>query len=245
MLIKQYIEHIRANHPIILKIFKMLQAPSPTYLKTDKTHYLKLRSILESEFTNPRILNIGSGPEIHKRNYYLGEEYVSNMVHFDIVPYPVIDFQADAHYLPLVDECFDLLLFHSEIEHMHTPPLVVDEMYRVLKPGGIAYAVAPFILRWHPKGDYYRFSEEGIHHLFKRFEKIEDGIIGGPASALSCILRYFLPLIFSFGTVVLYWILVTIFGWLTFWIKYLDFFLVKHPCSPIVSLGFYSIYRRP
>lgn len=50
---------------------------------------------------------------------------------------------ADAYALPFDDARFDRVFSHALIEHLAEPQRAVDEMYRVLKPGGYIGACSP------------------------------------------------------------------------------------------------------
>lgn len=45
--------------------------------------------------------------------------------------------------LPFADNFFDVIYSKSVIEHFHYPERLVQEMYRVLKPGGLAITLCP------------------------------------------------------------------------------------------------------
>ncbi len=51
--------------------------------------------------------------------------------------------QGDGCCLPFRDDTFDLVVSHSVIEHTFDPQRYVDEIYRVLKPGGILFLETP------------------------------------------------------------------------------------------------------
>ena len=79
---------------------------------------------------------------------------------------------ADAHNLPLRENSIDFVLCRAVLEHLAQPFMAVDEIYRVLKPGGSCYVTVPFIYRYHgtkESNDYFRFTDEGVKLLFKDF----------------------------------------------------------------------------
>jgi ubiquinone/menaquinone biosynthesis C-methylase UbiE len=45
---------------------------------------------------------------------------------------------ADAEHLPFADATFDLVYAHGVVQYTANPRALVDECYRVLKPGGTA-----------------------------------------------------------------------------------------------------------
>lgn len=73
------------------------------------------------------------------------------------------------------------------MEHVENPFKAVEELYRVLKPGGKVLVSIPFIWPYHAASrykDYWRFSEDGLRVLFNKFSKIEIVKAGGYLSAL-------------------------------------------------------------
>lgn len=47
---------------------------------------------------------------------------------------------GSAEDIPFVDESFDIVLSTGLLEHFENPQIVIDEMVRILKPGGIFYS---------------------------------------------------------------------------------------------------------
>lgn len=84
--------------------------------------------------------------------------------------------KGDAHSLPFKSNCIDAMLSKAVLEHVYNPFVVLDEMYRVLKPGGVAYLWVPFLHSYHPRRDYedfFRFTKDGIKLLTKKFKSVE------------------------------------------------------------------------
>lgn len=75
---------------------------------------------------------------------------------------------------------------------MLEPSRVVSEILRVLKPGGIVYAETPFMQQVHEgAADFTRFTELGHRWLFRDFDEIERGAIGGPGLSVYWSMKYF------------------------------------------------------
>lgn len=91
---------------------------------------------------------------------------------FDSRPMKGVDVVGDALNLPFKTETFDRILCTEALHHMQDPFVAVDEMWRVLKPGGVAILstrmAAPIITTG--TRDYFRFTENGLKELFKRWE---------------------------------------------------------------------------
>ncbi len=86
-----------------------------------------------------------------------------------------VDIVADAEDLRGIigDDKFDMVLCLSVFEHTKSPSKLIEEIKRILKPGGQVIVLAPFIMCLHDTpGDYWRFTQYGIELLFKDgFEK--------------------------------------------------------------------------
>jgi len=150
---------------------------------------------------------------------------------------------CDAHTIPFSDGSFDAVVVQAVLEHVLDPDKCVAEIHRVLKPGGLVYSEIPFMQQVHmERYDFTRFTDMGQRRLFRKFEEIERGIIGGPASALAWSLRYFL-ISFSDSRIVKK-ILSTFAIFAFFWIKYFDYFLVNKRSSYCGASGFYFMGRK-
>ena len=68
--------------------------------------------------------------------------------------------------LPFRDASFDTVLCLQVLEHVPRPWRLLDEIARVLRPGGALVLTAPHIWGLHEEPrDYYRFTPFGLRHL--------------------------------------------------------------------------------
>jgi SAM-dependent methyltransferase len=75
---------------------------------------------------------------------------------------------GDAHHLPFAPGSFDLIISTEMLEHTAEPQRIVDEIRRVLRPGGRLLLTTRFIFPLHDvPGDYFRFTNYGLAHLFR------------------------------------------------------------------------------
>jgi len=159
---------------------------------------------------------------------------------------PTVDLFCDICDLPLEDNSLDLVMSSSILEHVYNPERAVEEMYRVVKPGGYVYAEIPFLRAYHMiPVDYQRYTISGIEQLFKRhgFTLIGKGICSGPFTAMVLFLRDFIGGLLSFnkytkmiGSLVLSVILHPI--------KYLDRFFENAEWAKVNACNFYYIGRK-
>ncbi len=178
------------------------------------------------------LLNIGSG--VHKPHL--------DIVNIDILYYKGVDLVANAETLPFPTGSIDAIVCESLLEHVPRPQKIVDEMYRVLKPGGGIYIVIPFVYPFHASpNDFQRWSVTGLRELIKAgiVEKI--GTRAGPTSALVGQLGTWFAIAFSFGYEPLYNLLSLLSLLLFFPFKFLDLLLGWYPTSIHGAGQFYSV----
>lgn len=102
------------------------------------------------------------------------------------------DVIADLHDLPLEDGSFDAVLCTEVLEHVAEPARVLDELARVLRPGGSVLITVPFVIGLHEEPhDHYRYTSHGLRGLLGRsgFTGIEVEPLTGYWSTLSHVLR--------------------------------------------------------
>jgi SAM-dependent methyltransferase len=95
-----------------------------------------------------------------------------------------VDFVARAEDLPLEDSSIDLVVTQETLEHVRNPFKAMDEIQRVLKPGGTLYCQLPFVIGYHPgPTDFWRFTREGIVELVRHsgLHCEEVGVSVGPS----------------------------------------------------------------
>lgn len=68
---------------------------------------------------------------------------------------------------------FDAVICTEVLEHVLNPFNAVDEIWRMLKQGGVCFVSTPFNLRIHgPLPDCWRFTDHGLRSLFHRFSNV-------------------------------------------------------------------------
>jgi SAM-dependent methyltransferase len=97
----------------------------------------------------------------------------------DARPGPGVDLVADLHDLDLPTDAAGAILCCDTLEHVGFPDRAVEEMYRVLAPGGIIVitSVMNFHIHDHPH-DYWRFTPDGFALLLRRFPRSRVGSAG-------------------------------------------------------------------
>jgi len=97
-----------------------------------------------------------------------------NRLALDIVPGRGVRLVGDAQALGIRDEAFPSILCTEVLEHLPEPQRAIDEMWRVLEPGGQLVLTTRFLFPIHDAPhDYFRFTKYGLRHLLRRFEILE------------------------------------------------------------------------
>jgi SAM-dependent methyltransferase len=211
---------------------------SPLSNQTARLQVRRMSSALRVEGHGarpPRVLVVGGGTI----GYGLDELYADpnlELLAFDIYASPFTQFIADAHAIPLADASVDAVIVQAVLEHVLAPQTVVDEIGRVLRPRGLVYADTPFMQQVHAGAhDFTRFTDSGHRYLFRSFERIDSGAVGGAGTALRWSVEYFvraltrsrmLGKVFSAGL-----------GWLGFLDRFLDERHSLDACSSVFFLG--------
>ncbi len=161
-----------------------------------------LRHTLD-EFANKphaRVLDIGAGQVVEKNHragfHALAETYARMMqrcqyigLEIDAAGRPAV--VGDAHRLPFASGSMDGVLLVSVLEHLHDPIRAVDEVWRVLKRGGIFFSYAPFYHPYHESPhDYFRFTADGYRYLLRDFSEMQIVSGGNYVAVLNDVMAY-------------------------------------------------------
>lgn len=214
---------------ILNRVQKMLV---PDYRK--RSAVAAVSKIFDRQPTSALCLSIGGGP---------GRCHPA-LVNVNVGPFPNVEVVADAHQLPYADNSVDAIFCEAVIEHLSRPVKAVQEMFRVLKPGGMVFAATPFLQAYHGYPHHYQnFTLTGHQHLFTShgFELEESGACVGPIYTMfnltSKFLRYFLPTVISLPLLVI-WNLCSL------PLRPLDRLLNEHPKAHMLASLTYLVARK-
>src|SRR5688500_11085311 len=97
-----------------------------------------------------------------------------NRLPIDLVARPGIQVVTDAQRLAFRDGSFEVVLCTEVLEHIPEPQQAIDEMFRVLAPGGKLVLTTRFLFPIHDAPhDYFRFTKYGLRYLLRRFDALE------------------------------------------------------------------------
>ena len=132
-----------------------------------------------------------------------------------------VDLLADIQRLPFANASVDGVICTYVLEHVADARACIDEIVRVVKPGGQIYISVPFIFPTHPDPlDRWRWTLDGLRYSLRDFDEIEAGNAGGPFSAYVAITPTLLGSAFS--NFYLFNAFRFALGWLMWPFKFLD-----------------------
>ncbi len=83
--------------------------------------------------------------------------------------YTALNVSGDLLAMPFADGAFDRVLCTETLEHLTDPQLFLNEVARVLCPGGCLYMTAPLSFKEHQQPhDYFRYTRYGLALLLGR-----------------------------------------------------------------------------
>lgn len=128
------------------------------------------------------VLDVGGGEGFSKGlGKYKQWFNKSNYRSFDI-PGSGATIIGDIHHMNLPSESEDAVICNAVLEHVADPIRAVEEIWRVLKPGGLVLVQVPSIYPYHRNkgrdgqggyGDYWRFFDDTLKYMFRNFSHVE------------------------------------------------------------------------
>jgi len=217
------------------KIRRILRSPRP-FWSPHRTH---IESFLRPYVDDPDnvVLHLGA------KEAFLGP----SVIHIDLYPFPGIDLVTDAAALGIASASVDCVYLPALLEHVPYPAAVVDEVFRVLRPGGIAVVEVPFMQGYHADpDDYQRYTLSGLRTLLSKFREVEASALAGPSSSLAWVLRDWLAAwVPRHKLPRAHRVAKQLAGWSTFWLRYADAFMIRSPTAHELASGIYFIGEKP
>jgi SAM-dependent methyltransferase len=207
-----------------------------------RERYAKMAELLLQENPHPVVLIVGGSIIGYGMKEFLEHPDI-RFVETDITFGPRTQIICDSHDIPFQDNTFDGVVAQAVLEHVVDPHHCVAEIHRVLKNTGIVYAETPFMQQVHGgRYDFLRFTYLGYRRLFRHFAEIESGVVCGPGMALAWSWTYFALSMTTtrIGRAIAY----AVTSLSSFWLKYLDKYLIKKPGAFDAASGYYIMARR-
>lgn len=134
-------------------------------------HYKYLhKDIAESiqKYAQGKVLDIGCGNKPYEK---LFEGKISSYTGCDIIQSDQnkVDVLCEANKIPLDAAQYDTVFSTQTIEHVADHQGVINEAFRLLKPGGSIIVSAPLYWYLHEEPyDFFRFTKYGFEYIFNK-----------------------------------------------------------------------------
>ena len=146
-------------------------------------------------FKNIKIaVDIGGNKLIGKKKFSFPVDKVDLWINLNINEKLMPEIVGDASKIPIRDKSVDLVILTEVLEHLTLPAQSINEIYRIIKPGGEFIGSAPFIFPIHgDPDDYYRFTDSALKLMLKKFKTVEIEPMGGLFGVIALMIEQGIP----------------------------------------------------
>ena len=126
-----------------------------------------------------RVLDAGAGDEIYRSLFSQTHYESTDFGQSAGMAYAPMSYVSDLAHLPIQNDSYDALICTQVLEHVPNPQQVLNELFRVMKPGGQLWLTTPLFFEEHMQPhDFFRYTRFGLQHLLSEagfvVEKIEE-----------------------------------------------------------------------
>lgn len=137
-----------------------------------------LYEFLDAQYSQiPRgsiVLNVGSGGKISDLLHAYAIRNDFRVLSMDIDPARGPDLVGDISNAPCPCASVDVVVLSEVLEHVQVPQAAIQNIHRLLKPGGRLILTVPFLFPIHDQPhDYYRYTRFGLEYLLQAFQAVE------------------------------------------------------------------------
>lgn len=188
-----------------------------------------------------RVIDLGSG----------GRRVSSGTICVDFIPFHGTDLVGDVQKLPVRDGVADLVLATGLIEHVEDDRAVLQEVVRILRPGGYVHIELPFLQQYHEDPiDCRRFTVQGLERELRRvgLEPVRSGSHIGPTVTMITLSAYYASLWFEGRSRVAKAVSTGVFfafSVLLWPFKFLDSLLIHKRSAHRLAFGVFCTARKP
>ncbi len=149
----------------------------------DRYYLSKFIQEIQTQITG-NILEIGGTPK--DKDFYQVNPGTSYRI-LNIEAGPGVDIVGDAHDALLVEpDSLDSVIIFNVLEHCYAPWIVVENIYKWLKPGGKCFAMVPSAIRVHATPvDYWRPLPDAFAWIFRKYSQQKLYVYGNPITVIA------------------------------------------------------------
>lgn len=131
------------------------------------------------------VLDLGCGYQTYRP--FFGSHPV-RYVGLDVTGGPFVDVVGVGESIPLASSSVELVLCTQVLEHTDDPQGVLNEIARILRPGGTCLLSTHGVYPYHAHRDYWRWTGAGLALLFQRCAAFADVRVLPNGGFFSCLL---------------------------------------------------------
>jgi SAM-dependent methyltransferase len=143
---------------------------NPNWLVLRKRRQLFIGWLKNTPAGKLSVLDVGG--RIQPYRILLGERCV-RYVAMDLRLTPLVDVVGHGERLPFRSQQFDIVVCTQVLEYVPEPKVVIAEIHRALKAGGILLLSVPSVFPRDSESEYWRFLPCALKHLLSDFSSID------------------------------------------------------------------------
>jgi SAM-dependent methyltransferase len=140
----------------------------PAYVNASRVHLSRMvRRFAKGTKKGMVVLDAGAGTSPYRKFFKHAQYEAADFAELG-TKYAPLDYVCDITDIPVEDARFDRILCNQVLEHLPEPGRAMDELHRVLKPGGRVFLSVPLFYEEHQKPyDFYRYTQFSLRRLFE------------------------------------------------------------------------------
>jgi SAM-dependent methyltransferase len=119
----------------------------------------------------------------------------SRYISVDLRPTPLVSIIANGEALPLRESSFDLVLCTQVLQYASDPAMLLQEVHRVLRPGGRLFLSVPSAQIVDSAEECWRFLPHALRQMLRAFDHVEivpeGGSVAGFFRTMNCCFNIF------------------------------------------------------
>jgi len=160
-------KHIVYNHIPLMTLDPEAAINYSKNIVSEHIYSYQWRPFIQNSDNEP-VLDFGSGNN---------PDFFSNLIKFDIFPFPNVDVVGNGDILPFKPNTFKTVISDSVFEHLKDPFTTIDNIRKIMKPNSEIYIETAFLQPIHAyPNHYFNMSKYGLEVLCSSFSKINSGV---------------------------------------------------------------------